>query len=185
MAAIDWRKYLKFRCTGCGNCCKGTVVMLTELDVQRIVTGTGRDPQEFVRFFPEERVELDKRSPWWVKFGRTRTVMALRWQRGPRCFFLDRDDRCTIYEHRPVTCREHPFRIQLSDRGAVERVGLSRAVECPHAWDGNVTRRELRQVVRWNEEQSDGYIAQVQAWNRQAGGRRSRPDFLRFLGLGR
>ncbi len=180
---MDWRKYLKFRCTGCGNCCRGTVVMLTDTDVQRIAEGTGRDPQDFVRFFDTERVSLAKDSPWWLRFGDRRAVMALRWQRGPRCTFLDDENRCTIYDHRPVTCREHPFNVTVSDTGALERISLSRIVECPHDWDGDYTRRQVSSLSRWNERQSDAYTEQVRRWNRRRNVRGTRPGFLRFLGV--
>lgn len=182
----DWRRLLGFRCTGCGNCCRGTIVMLTDADVDRIAQGTGRPISDFVRFVDEDVANIPRRSPWWIRFehaGRkTRAVMALRHRPGGACVFLDDDNRCTIYEHRPVTCREHPFEVDLSDTGAVVHVALSDIVECPHDWDGCVTRRELRGVVNWNERQSDAFIARLQRWNRRRRGPRTRPAFLRYLG---
>ncbi len=182
MPAFDWRKYLKFRCTGCGNCCRGTVVLITDDDVNRIVQGIGRDPRDFVRFYDEERVEIAKSSPWWIRVGAKRAVMALRWQRGPRCIFLSADNDCTIYEHRPVVCREHPFNVTLSESGAVQRMTINRVVDCPHDWDGNRTRREIGRVARWNQRQADDFTGKIKTWNRGAKSR-TRPGFLRFLGL--
>jgi Fe-S-cluster containining protein len=101
-----------------------------------------------------------------------------------RCVFLDHETNfCTIYEHRPVTCRDHPFNVTLSDTGAVERISLSKIVKCPHAWDGNVSRRELRTVQTWNERQEDSYLRKVRKWNSRKTGAKTRPAFLRFLGL--
>lgn len=177
-----WRKYLRFRCTGCGNCCRETVVLLTDADVRRISEGTGRAPAEFVRFFGKDAVEMEKRHPLWVRFDLGRAVMGLKW-RGQHCMFLDEDNRCSIYDLRPVVCREHPFNVSLSDSGAVQRISLSRVVECPHEWDGRVSLTEVRSVVRWNERQSDAYTEKVRAWNRRRAGSRTRTDFLRYLGL--
>ena len=182
MAQADWRALLNFRCTGCGNCCRRTIVMITDGDVARIAEGTGRPAAGFVRFVPEAVADLPLRSPWWVRFDGARAVMALRHRPGGACTFLDDGNRCTIYAHRPVTCREHPFEITLSETLAVEHVAISAIVECPHAWDGHNTRRELREVVRWNERQSDPYLERVRTWNRRRG-RRTRPEFLRYLGL--
>src|SRR5690606_28695269 len=110
----DWQELFKFRCTGCGNCCKGTIVMLTDHDVRRLVDGAGYAPREFVRFFGEDEVQMAKRHPFWIQFQRRRAAMGLRWKPG-RCTFLDRDDRCSVYEHRPLACREHPFNVTFSE----------------------------------------------------------------------
>lgn len=178
----SWRELFKFRCSGCGNCCRGTVVMITDADVRRIRAGTGQEPQTFARFVDEAGIDLERRSPWWIRLGSKRRVMALQWKQR-RCIFLDdATNRCQIYEHRPVTCREHPFEVKLSERGRVERLSLSDVVECPHEWDGDNSLSSLRNVVRWNEQQSDDYTAKVGAWNRQRRGRKTQPDFLRFLG---
>lgn len=182
MATRDWRRLLKFRCTGCGNCCRDTVVCLTDADIQRIVAATGKSPGEFVRFFGEEEVEMDKRSPLWVRFDGGRAIMALRWAAG-HCIFLDDDNRCTIYEHRPLTCRQYPFNVELSETGAIERLSLARAVKCLHEWDGQVTRRSLHAVLRWNDKQEEAYIRKVREWYRRASNPKTRPGFLRFLGF--
>lgn len=182
MATFDWRKYLKFRCTGCGNCCRDTVVCLTDQDVGGIVDATGKSPLEFVRFFSEEEVQIAKRDPLWVRFDEGKAVMALRWKQG-HCVFLDSENRCTIYEHRPVTCHDHPFNVTLSETGAVERITLSRVVPCPHEWDGHVTRRSLRAVQTWNERRQEAYSKKVRLWNRRCNGPRTRPAFLRYLGF--
>ena len=179
----DWQRYLNFRCTGCGNCCRRTHVLITEDDVRRIEREAGRPVSEFVRFVPEEDIALEKRSPWWIRFSGGRAAMTLRHRKGGACVFLDDADRCTIYEHRPVTCREHPFELEVSAGGALEFIALSDIVECPHDWDGCISRRELVAVARWNQRQSDAYLDDVQRWNRRRKGRKTRPGFLRYLGF--
>ena len=179
----NWKKYLNFRCTGCGNCCRRTIVMITDEDIHRIECGTGRSASSFVRFVDQEEINLPKRGPWWVNFNAKRAVMALRHRPGGACIFLDDSERCTIYEDRPVTCREHPLDVDLSDNGAVQNITLSDIVECPHDCDGDITRRELRSVAKWNEKQSDNYLNEVESWNRSRRRTKTRPGFLRYLGF--
>jgi len=102
MSRASWEKNLKFRCTGCGNCCRDTVVCVTDADVRRVREGTGLEMDEFVRWVDEDGIQTAKRDPLWVKIGEGRRMMALKWVRGRRrCMFLDDDDMCRIYEHRP------------------------------------------------------------------------------------
>jgi hypothetical protein len=183
MTPQDWEKYLKFRCTGCGNCCRDTVVCVTDSDVLRIVDGTGKAAREFVRFYRHDEIAMSENDPLWVKFKDHKAVMALR-SVHDRCMFLDdKTNLCTIYEHRPVTCRDHPFNVTFSDTGAVTKISLSKIVKCPHAWDGDITRRELRRVQTWNERQEESYLKKVREWNSRAEGPRTGPAFLRFLGF--
>ena len=91
--------------------------------------------------------------------------------------------RCTIYEHRPVTCREHPFNVTLSETGAVERLSISRIVPCPYELDGKQTLRGIKSAVYWNHRQSEYYHEKIRTWNRRREGRRTPREFLRFLGL--
>jgi Fe-S-cluster containining protein len=178
-----WQRYLNFRCTGCGNCCRGTHVLITDEDVRRVEQGTGKAAIDFVRFVPEDDVALEKRSPWWIRLGSKRAALALKHRPGGACTFLDDENRCSIYEHRPVTCREHPFEPEVSDSGKLEFIGLSDIVDCPHDWDGRIKRRDVVKTSRWNERQSDAYLDEVQHWNRRRSGRKTRPGFLRFLGF--
>jgi Fe-S-cluster containining protein len=182
-ASTDWRRVLAFRCTGCGSCCRGTCVVVTDADIRRIARGTGRAPREFVRFVGPDDVALGVRSGLWTTLGRRRAVMALLSTRR-RCVFLGADERCTIYEHRPTGCRQFPFEVTLEDDGAIANASLSRIVECPHAWDGRVAERALSRVVGASERQNAAYVERVHAWNRARVGRRGAAAFLRFLGFG-
>ena len=178
----DWRRLLKFRCTGCGNCCRGTVVMVGDDDIRRLAAGTGRDPRSFIRFVGKDSITLDKRSPWWLRLRRRRFVLALQ-HRHRACIFLGEDNLCTVYEHRPLACREHPFHLQHTESGALWRMSMSRVVHCPHAWDGDLKRRDLVALSRWTARESEAYTEKVRLWNRRRPRAATRLAFLRYLGL--
>lgn len=87
---------LRFRCTGCGGCCRGRGDYWVE---------ASRAEQRRIQRF------LDVSWDWF----RRRYVTAyedgtegLRWQ-GDRCVFLDAHGRCRIYAVRPTQCQTYPF----------------------------------------------------------------------------
>jgi len=178
-----WEKYLKFRCTGCGNCCKGTYLMVTDADVRRITKGSKRPLDYFLHFRPVETINMSQSTPWGVKMNARRMLMTVKW-RGGHCKFLDDDNRCTIYTHRPAVCRSHPFTVTMSETGGVEKMEMSRVVPCPCEWDGQTSRRDLGALERWSGRESDAYLERVTAWNRKRSlTNRSPREFLRFIGL--
>jgi hypothetical protein len=56
---VTGQKFLKFRCTGCGNCCKDPLLPLTDQDVVRITQRTGDDPRDFVRWVDRDGIDMD------------------------------------------------------------------------------------------------------------------------------
>jgi Fe-S-cluster containining protein len=158
------------------------MVMLTDADIRRLAEGTGRPWQEFVRLAPEGAITMDKRSPWWLWLRARRYILTLRWK-GRACMFLGADNRCTVYEHRPVACREHPFNIEHSATGALLKLTKSRVGRCPNEWDGKLNRRDLVALSRWTDRESEAFTDRLKDWNRQGEGERTRSRFVRFFGL--
>lgn len=186
MAGANWERLLKFRCTGCGNCCKKTYICVTDSDVHRLMEGTGRPADELVRFARQDEIQLGKRHPWWVKFtgkgGSTAGVMVLKWTRG-RCQFLLPDNRCGVYAFRPIVCRLHPLNVTLSndDHGAITKITMSHLTECPSEWDGHQSRQNLGMLERLLWRESNRYIPLVEEWNRRRSGRRTPREFFAWL----
>lgn len=157
--------------------------MITDADVRRVLDGSKRSLEEVIRFPRLEDINMGQSSAWGIKMNGGRVLMTVRWRRGGACMFLGADNRCGVYTHRPLVCRQHPFTVQMSDTGAVERMSMSRVVECPAEWDGRTTRREHAQLERWGERETDAYLTRVETWNRRRTIRRSPREFLRFVGL--
>ena len=74
----------KFACIACGNCCRLKVIHLTKEDVERL---EGAGYRDFTEMKGGE-----------VTFKRVKG----------RCLF-NKDDKCSVYEHRAKVCREFPF----------------------------------------------------------------------------
>jgi Fe-S-cluster containining protein len=97
-----YRRRGEFKCTLCGNCCRLRVISLTKDDVKRLEAAGYRD-------FASEKGEL-----------RLRRVTGL-------CVLL-KNDKCTVYEHRPRVCREFPF-FRVYGMGYTERASFCPALE--------------------------------------------------------
>ena len=89
---------LRFKCTGCGNCCTGSegFVWVNQAEINAMAAHLEISPAEFERRFVRN-------------IGIRRSLKEL-----PRsnydCVFFDNEARtCRVYEHRPRQCRTWPF----------------------------------------------------------------------------
>jgi Fe-S-cluster containining protein len=92
------RETLRFECTGCGACCRGSGeshVFLEPGEAETI------------------RLHLGLSTAWFRRRYLTRTdegEAVLAWGDEPGCcVFLGGDGRCRIYPVRPLQCRTYPF----------------------------------------------------------------------------
>jgi Fe-S-cluster containining protein len=79
-------------CTRCANCCKTMPPGLNDQDIERIAARQNMTRQAFIDAF----LQVDPESP--AEFL-MKTIP---------CPFLGADDRCTIYDVRPESCRRFP-----------------------------------------------------------------------------
>src|SRR6478736_1183398 len=94
--------HLRFRCTGCGNCCRDLRVPLTHADVRRLADATGRAAARFVAWLPTHEVDLigEPGSLVVLDHDAGHALMVLA-QREGACVLLGSDERCTAYAARP------------------------------------------------------------------------------------
>jgi len=99
-------------CLDCANCCKTTSPIFRDIDIKRISKHFRMKEGEFISSYlkmDEERDYVLKSSP---------------------CSFLGSDNKCDIYDVRPLACREYPH----TDRKNVHQVfdlTLKNAEICP------------------------------------------------------
>lgn len=82
--------FSKVDCLACANCCKTTSPIFRDVDVKRISKHLRMNAAAFEKQYLREDSDNDlvlKSSP---------------------CTFLDDSNYCTIYEVRPLACREYP-----------------------------------------------------------------------------
>jgi len=84
------KAFNKIDCLECANCCKTTSPIFRDIDVQRIAKKFKQSTRDFENAYLKRDEDDDlvlKSSP---------------------CTFLDPDNHCSIYDVRPLACKEYP-----------------------------------------------------------------------------
>jgi len=180
-------KYLKFRCTDCGNCCSDTIVPVNSLDVKRLMLGTGLKAAEIVQWYKASEFADEGDGLGFVELDMGPRIMGLKKrhdeEEGREACKFYRDRRCSVYEHRPVTCRVWPFTLSLDGEGRrITRLEINDALPCPFELDGVNDPKKLVSDWKWDDLQDEEWEAILKRWNTEkAGG--SVEEFLRYLCL--
>jgi Fe-S-cluster containining protein len=188
---VTTHRLLRFRCTGCGNCCKDPLLPLTGEDVSRIQRRTGERAEDFVRWVDRHGIEMDDEPEGFVRLRQGKRVMVLRHGRNG-CHYLGSDNRCTIYSSRPLGCRIFPFDPTFRKRdGKLRHLKLIQATDCKYELDGNNDVDEMRALHERYEAQAQRFYDRIAEWNKQQAAAKRRGKsagtarrFLEFLGLG-
>lgn len=102
----------KIDCLKCANCCKTTSPIFRNVDIKRIASHLRMSESNFVKTY----LRVDEDNDYVL-------------QQSP-CAFLQDDNKCSIYEHRPLACREYPH----TDRKHMHQIldlTLKNATICP------------------------------------------------------
>jgi Fe-S-cluster containining protein len=112
-------KKLKFVCTRCGNCCtdRNTLVNVTHLDMLRIVKGLKLSLEESLEIFGfyvyTEALNnniLKKMVISPIETEKGLAFIGLMKKNKDECYFYDgKNEKCLIYNLRPMFCRSFPF----------------------------------------------------------------------------
>lgn len=108
MPKLPWFKDgLEFKCTGCGKCCTGSpgYVFLSPRDLSHLAQHVQLEEEEFKRRYT--RIVDGQRC-------------LLDTPKTDHCIFL-KDNRCSVYEARPVQCKTFPWWLHT--------------LQSPEAWD--------------------------------------------------
>ena len=77
-------------CLSCANCCKTTSPIFRKVDIDRISKSMGMKSGKFENEF----LRVDEDGDFVLKSS--------------PCYFLGSDNKCSIYDVRPLACREYP-----------------------------------------------------------------------------
>jgi Fe-S-cluster containining protein len=181
-------KFLKFRCTRCGNCCKEPLLPLTDADVRRIAGRTGDDPTDFVVWIDRFGIDMDDEPEAFVMLRQGRRVMVLRHDRRG-CRYLG-EQGCTIYSSRPTGCRVFPFDPSFDKQGKLRRLRLIDATDCRYELDGRNDVDTIQSLHERHQGATFAYHQKVATWNalqkrrRRAGkAAQSAREFFAYLGF--
>lgn len=84
------QEFEKMDCLTCANCCKTTSPIFRDADIRRIAKHLRMKESQFIASY----LKMDDESDYVL-------------QKSP-CHFLGTDNKCDIYEVRPLACREYP-----------------------------------------------------------------------------
>ncbi|MGM0478724.1 MAG: YkgJ family cysteine cluster protein [Bacteroidota bacterium] len=87
---LHYTVFQEIDCLSCANCCKTTSPIFRDIDIQRLSKRLRIAPAEFV----ERYLQLDNENDYVLKSS--------------PCTFLQDDNKCSVYEDRPLACREYP-----------------------------------------------------------------------------
>ena len=87
---LHQQTFKKIDCLTCANCCKTTSPIFREVDIKRI----SKKLRMHVNQFIDAYLKIDEDKDYVLKTS--------------PCAFLDSENYCTIYEDRPLACREYP-----------------------------------------------------------------------------
>jgi Fe-S-cluster containining protein len=181
--------FLKFRCTGCGNCCRDPLLPLTDQDVRRIASRTGDRPRDIVAWVDRHGIDMDDEPEAFVRLRQGKRAMVLAHKNGG-CRYLGKDARCTIYSSRPLGCRIYPLDPDFTRKGKLRRLTLVKATPCPYELDGKNEITDIRELHERYSDAHDDYNDRVAEWNRRQERRlrkgqsaETAAEFFVFLGL--
>lgn len=177
--SADKEQFLRAECVCCGNCCRQPIVPVNDSDVLRLHKGTGKKIESFVSMYAGTQVELEPDGDYVIHFAHGSRVMGLRRKDG-KCVFQDDNNRCSVYEHRPVTCRTFPLAVFLDAKGSIRCLSFIGDITCQRKTGKKRDLKEIRELARWEDAEDRKYYRKVRKWNKAGlpGGKKA---FLEFL----
>ena len=178
---------LKIECANCAACCCSAIPVVTDKDVERIVKATGKKPLSFVKMYSQREISISNDDQGLVKISRGMRIMGLKQKQG-RCIFLSKDNKCTIYPARPMTCRTYPMDIKIGRKDRIKEIGFQGKISYKGKTCAAVARiadngKSLIKDTRKENRHDRAYWAKCDRWNQAPKQGRKFEKFMEFLGL--
>lgn len=84
------RAFRDIDCLSCANCCKTTSPIFREIDIKRLAKRLNLKAADFI----DQYLHIDEDKDYVLNSS--------------PCAFLMDDNKCSVYEDRPLACREYP-----------------------------------------------------------------------------
>ena len=139
-------------------CCYDTDIALTPYDILRLARHFEARPEAIVRLFAAPAVH--------DKSGMPIAKMRMIDKGGPKspCVFLDEEEGCTVYEHRPAACRYYPLGLAaIKMKGHDEPEDFYFLVKETHC-KGHEEKREQTVAAFRSEQGVDPYDEHNRGW---------------------
>ena len=101
---LHQKTFKKIDCLECANCCSTTSPIFRDVDIKRLSKHLKMKESQFVSAY----LKMDEESDYVL-------------QQSP-CAFLGNDNKCAVYEHRPLACREYPH---TDRKNMIQIVGIT------------------------------------------------------------
>ncbi|MFN8577431.1 MAG: YkgJ family cysteine cluster protein [Candidatus Sericytochromatia bacterium] len=149
-----------FSCNQCGDCCKDMDVPLSHIDINRLIqANTGFDSEMFITLVQPEEITLDCA----LLYGSYQELYLTNKLSDNSCIFL-KDNKCSIYEYRPNSCRTWPFSKNLKNKLFIDNVA-SKLVDTSCSKDRFKAHNQVRENINDGINEVKEYREIVKNWN--------------------
>lgn len=94
-------------CSFCpAHCCKTYTITTTIFDILRICEKTSKSPEEFVVLHQARLLSYDPDMTMDMSDDPYSYLIGLK---SHPCIFLDKENKCSIHEFAPLSCKRYPF----------------------------------------------------------------------------
>ncbi len=179
-------KLLKRECGQCTSCCRDIQVDITDADLKRLVKHTGISADRLVRLYGHNKEDRDIESDW-INLSYGKRAIVLNKKRNGDCIFIGKDNGCTAYTSRPMTCRIFPICVVYDEDHTIVNLEKSevitdKTITCKCSPGTGQTYKKFMTTAKEARKEHALFIKKIDQWNKR-GKKGRKNDFLRFLGF--
>lgn len=165
-----------FGCNFCGDCCKGMDIPLTYFDINRILLLDNiPNPDYFITLYPSDKNNLDSL----LLYGDYHNLYLSTSLSENNCIFL-KDNKCTIYENRPLPCRTWPFTLNKEQKLEIGKTAYEMTESlCDKKEFKDV--EEMSKIIKKSIEETDLDRILIKKWNKEVENDLSKQTFEYFI----
>jgi Fe-S-cluster containining protein len=170
------REKILFGCNKCGECCKNMDVPLNHYDIQRLMqSGTKLEPDMIITLHPALADDFDAV----LLYGEYNTLYLSNKLSDNSCIFLE-NNACTIYNHRPNSCRTWPFSKNSLNKLKIDSVADKTVSDCCDKTPFKEHGKTLKTIDKGIDEVTE-YRKLLDKWNTEVENDPDKQDLETFV----